>query len=286
MAFPALLAIGAATLYAASSVLIRRGLHGSNPHAGIIFSLLTNTAILWAAFLITLPLTALLNWKAALIFAIAGILAPGIARMLRYTSLEKIGVARTGPISASSPIISTSIAIIFLGEKVTLPIVFGTFMIIAGVLIASRRELDTNRADMLFALGAAALAGVSLPIRKYGLTLFDSPVMAGVITASVALALALILISLGGNIRKVHFKDSGVKFYLIAGACTSAAFLLNYTALAKSDVAVIGPLIQTSPIFALIFSHMFINHLEKVNKEVWAGTLVAVTGAVLVGASS
>ncbi len=285
MVLVALLALGAASFFGASNILIRRGLDGSNPHAGMVFSLLSNVVILWVVFFAFVPLSFLLSLKAVIIFCIAGLLAPGLARMLRYTSLEKIGVARTGPIAASSPIISTSIAVLFLGEQLTVPIIAGTFLIIVGVIIASRKEFVVNRNDMLFAVGAAILGGISFPIRKYGLSLLDSPITAGVVTASIGMALALIIIAIGGNLGKVSFKDSGLKFYLFAGACSSAAFILNFAALSAGDVAVVGPLIQTTPLFSLILSYLFINHLEKVNRQIWFGTIVSVVGVVLIGAS-
>ncbi|MBI3051517.1 DMT family transporter [Candidatus Woesearchaeota archaeon] len=285
MVLPAVLALTAAGFYGASSILVRRGLHGSNPHAGIIFSAIANVAVLSIVFLLFVPLSVLLSWKALLIFAIAGLLAPGLARLLRYTSLERVGVTRTGPITSASPIISTGLAVLLLGEELTARILLGTAMIIAGVLVASWRELDTNRADMIFAMGAAVLVGISMPIRKYGLNLLDAPIAAGAITALMALLMALLIIGLGGHIRKVSIHDRNMKFFLISGACVGVAFILNYTALSQAEVSVIGPLIQTAPIFALVLSQAFINHLEKVTREVTIGTLLAVAGAVLIGAA-
>lgn len=283
MVLPWVFAIGAAASYAAANVLIRRGLQGSNPHASVIISLATNVVIMWAAMLLFVPLEFFLNWKAVAIFAAAGILAPGIARMLRYTSLERLGVAKSTPITSTSPLVSISIAVVFLGEKLTLPIILGTLLIILGVLVVSQKG-KIGRKDLLFALGAAFFAGVSTPIRKYGLTVLDSPVLSAVVTASVALLIAFTIIAVTGGIRQVSLKDKGAKFYIYSGVFTSIAFILNFTALSKGSVSVVAPLIQTMPIFALFLSHFFISHLEKLTKSVWLGTLLVVAGTVLVGA--
>jgi len=276
-------AIGAAASYAAANVLIRRGLQGSNPHASVLVSLATNVVIMWALVIFFVPLSFFLNWKALAIFAVAGILAPGIARMLRYTSLERLGVAKSTPITSVSPLVSISIAVVFLGEKLTLPIILGTLLIILGVIAVSQRG-NIGRKDLLFALGAAFFAGVSTPIRKYGLSVLDSPVLSGVVTASVALLIALTIIAVTGGIRQISLKDKGTKFYIYSGVFTSMAFIFNFTALSKGAVSVVAPLIQTMPIFALFLSHFFIGHLEKITKNVWIGTLLVVAGAVLVGA--
>ncbi len=282
---PAFLAVGAASLYAASSIFVRRGLDGSNPHAGVVFSTITNAVCMLVLFFVLVPISFLLNWKAVAVFAAAGVLAPGMARMLRYTSLEKMGVARTGPISATSPIISTSLAIILLGEHLTFPIIFGTALIIGGILIASKKDFDNNRQDMIYAFGAAVLVGIALPIRKYGLSLLDSPILVGMVTASVALFIAIIMIGFTGNMSRISFNDKNMKFYFAAGLCTSAAFILNYTAVSFGNVSIVGPLLQTTAIFALIFSHLFIRHLEGLSREIWIGTFIVVIGAVLVGSS-
>ncbi|MBI2133187.1 DMT family transporter [Candidatus Woesearchaeota archaeon] len=280
---PVFMAVGAASLYAASSIFVRRGLHGSNPHAGVVFSTIVNAVSMWLLFFLLVPLSFILNWKAVAVFAVAGILAPGFARMLRYASLERMGIARTGPITATSPIISTAIAVFFLGEHLTLAIVLGTLLILGGILVASRKDLDTNREDMIFAFGAAVLVGIALPIRKYGLSLLDSPILVGTVTATIALFIAITLIGFTGNLSKVSYKDRNMKFYLAAGVCTSAAFVLNYYAVSSGNVSTIGPLLQTTAIFALIFSQLFIRHLEGLTKEVWIGTIVVVVGAILVG---
>ncbi|MBI4438763.1 DMT family transporter [Candidatus Woesearchaeota archaeon] len=276
------MALSAAACYGAANVLIRRGLHGSNPHASLFFSLLTNSVVMFAMVLAFVPLTLLLTLKAVAVFGVAGIIAPGLSRMLRYTSLERVGIARTGPISVISPVISTAIAVALLGEHLTFSIVAGTFLIIAGVFFASRRELDTNPKDMAFAFGAAVLVGIAMPARKYGLEVVDSPVMAGFVTAFVAFVMASLVISFTGNSRKIAPGDPGIRFYVFSGLLTSAGFVLNFMALSSGDVSVVGPLVQTTPLFALVFVQLFIRHLESVTKEIWVGTLVAVAGVVLV----
>ena len=115
---PELLAVISAMMYALSSVLIKRGLNFSNSHSGVLISIITNVISLWVVAIFFLPL-ALLFSPYILIFVAAGILAPGIARMLRYVSLERIGVSRTAPLTATSPVYASLFAVFFLKEEIT-----------------------------------------------------------------------------------------------------------------------------------------------------------------------
>ena len=49
--------------------------------------------------------------------------------------MDALGVAITDPIRATTPLFSATMAIIFLGEKITLPIIVATFMIIDGITL-------------------------------------------------------------------------------------------------------------------------------------------------------
>jgi drug/metabolite transporter (DMT)-like permease len=93
-----------------------------------------------------------------LLYAIAGILQAAV-RQLTYIGIEKIGVARSGPIRASVHFWSVDIAIFFLGETITAPIDAGTVLVVGGILLARRRACRDRRWYVV-ALLAAILGGV------------------------------------------------------------------------------------------------------------------------------
>ena len=103
---------------------------------GSFISLSMGAVVLWCALPFFAPLTALWN-PAALIFIAAGIFAPGIGRTLSYVGIEKIGVARSVPIANCSPIFASIFAVIFLSETWVLQNIFGTLLVIGGVIVLS-----------------------------------------------------------------------------------------------------------------------------------------------------
>ena len=70
-----------------------------------------------------------------LIFVVVGFFQPGLTRLLSYKGIDALGVAITDPIRATTPLFSAAMAIMFLGEKITLPIIVATLMIIAGITL-------------------------------------------------------------------------------------------------------------------------------------------------------
>ncbi len=282
MVLPEILAVCAAVCFAASSILIKRGLEESDTHTGVIVSLAVNVTVLWVVLLITTPLSLLLN-AAVFIFIIAGFLAPGIARLLRFESFDRLGVAKTAPISATTPLYATALAVIFLGEELTFPIAVGIALILIGTVVISRFGKLTKE-DLFFAAGASLLAGISTPIRKFGLTQLDYPIIVAAVTALTAFTVALSFIIITGNIkkvRKIDFRNESIRFFAVSGLLTSIAFLLNFTALSRGNVVTVAPLLQTMPLFSLFFTHLFLQHLEKVGAKIWLGTLIILAGVLV-----
>ena len=74
------------------------------------------------------------------LFIIAGALQM-IVRQLTYIGIEKIGAARSGPIRASVPLWSAAVAILFLGERITLNHLVGFALICAGAFFVFRGPL-------------------------------------------------------------------------------------------------------------------------------------------------
>src|SRR6266536_2258818 len=114
-----------AFLFALHNMFTKKALRYSNPATAVISGLLINIIILWGLSVLFVPLSSLTS-ASILIFAVVGLFQPGLTRLLSYKGIDALGVAITDPIRATTPLFSAIMAIIFLGEKMTLPIVVGT----------------------------------------------------------------------------------------------------------------------------------------------------------------
>jgi len=174
-------ALANAFLFALHNMLSKKALRYSNPATAVISSLLINIVVLWGMTILLVPMS---NVTAAslLIFVVVGFFQPGLTRLLTYKGIDTLGVAITDPVRATTPLFSAMMAIIFLGEEITMPIVVATFMIIAGVTLLSWRrdsmKLMGSALYLWYPIAASALAGASQVVRKFGLAAVPHPFLA------------------------------------------------------------------------------------------------------------
>lgn len=130
------LALIAAVGFATSGILARVGLQGVNTFTGTLLSLLGSlvvlftVALVWDAKALFSPPLAAVPW-----FALAGLVNFVAGRMMNYMSIQRIGVARASPLFSLSPFFAIGIAIVFLGEQVTLLRLVGTGAIVGGIIL-------------------------------------------------------------------------------------------------------------------------------------------------------
>ncbi len=67
---------------------------------------------------------------------------PGLTRLLTVKGIDTLGVSIADPIRASTPMFSSLMAILFLGEQITFAILCGTLLIIIGITVLSRGSLS------------------------------------------------------------------------------------------------------------------------------------------------
>jgi drug/metabolite transporter (DMT)-like permease len=130
------LAIAAAASWGLSAVLVRRGLRDLSTSAGTLISLtagLLFTAVLVAA----LQFEALLrvSWQAVALFGLIGILNFPMGRFFNYMAIGRLGVGRSTPLLASSPLFAVLIAVVATGEQLTLATGAGIALILGGVFV-------------------------------------------------------------------------------------------------------------------------------------------------------
>ena len=72
----------------------------------------------------------------------------------------------------------------------------------------------------------------------------------------------------------------------IAGAFAMLGIVLLYIALAIAPVAVVSPVSSLSPMFSLLFSHFFLQRMERVTPKIVLGTVLVLGGVVIITVSS
>jgi uncharacterized membrane protein len=282
-----LYAIATAILRGYAVIPIRKGLKHSTPTTSALTYLVINTAILWIIVILQHPLGSVLS-EGTIYFVLAGVAAPGIAARFRDTGISRIGVTLTSPIVGTTTFISMLLAVFVLGEKLTLLIMLGAVLIFVGVTLLTRggSQVDWQKRDLVYPVAAAVLFAVSTNMRKIGLARMESPVVGAAITSLVSLITLLVFIVAsrvrGSNAWAVDLDPRALKYFGFAGFISSIAFLLYFMALNSSYIVKIQPITGANPLFALIFSYIFLRDVERVNRQATLATLLIVSGIVLI----
>ena len=279
-------ALANAFLFALHNLFTKKALRYSNPATGVISSLLINIVFLWAMALLLVPMA---NVTAAsiLIFVGVGFFQPGLTRLLTYKGIDTLGVAITDPIRASTPLFSALMAIIFLGEDLTLPILAATLMIIAGIILLSWRrdsmQLAGSAIYLWYPIAASALAGASQVVRKFGLAAVPHPLLAAAVTASSSLVVSVLTLWYVEKTQE-SWKMNRQCFwwFLAAGVTVSLAMTCIYYALDLGKVSVVIPISSTGPLFSLILTAIFLRGVERVTLRIVVSAALIVGGVILI----
>jgi uncharacterized membrane protein len=279
-------ALVAAVLSAVATILIRQGLRGGSPYAGFWINLVVGTAGLWLAVLFTGGIGHP-SFTGIALFALAGIVGTIGGRLLRFISIEQVGASISAALINLYPMISSVLAIIVLGEEVTVPIVAGTVVIVAGTILLSigGRRGGIRPWHLALPVISAFCFGVVAILRKLGLGHMGA-IAGSAINVSTALIGFTALVLAAGHGRAVTARGRSLAYFVAAGVAENAAVFLNVVALGLGTVSIVAPLYGSSPIFVLLLSFFFLRGIERLSIRVVTGTLLIVLGVYLITALS
>ena len=278
-------ALGNAFLFALHNMLTKKALRYSNPATAVISSLLINIVFLWGVSILFVPLSSLSS-ASILIFVVVGFFQPGLTRLLTYKGIDALGVAITDPIRATTPLFSAMMAIIFLGEKITLPIIVATLMIIAGITLLSWRagslKLVGSAVFLWYPITASALAGATQVVRKFGLAAVPHPFLAAAVTATSSFVVSLVTLWYVEKTQETWKMNRHCFWWFVAAGVTiSLGMVCIYYALDLGKVSVVIPISSTGPFFSLILAAIFLRDVERVTLRIVLSASMIVAGVVL-----
>ncbi|MBI2538736.1 MAG: DMT family transporter, partial [Deltaproteobacteria bacterium] len=241
-------------------------------------------AALWAYLLVTHPLH-LLGSPATIYFVLSGCLQPLLARIFYYIAITRLGVSRAGPLRGISPLFALILAVIFLHERPPPAVYAGTLLVVASVWLLSSRGSgggDWRLFDLVFPLAAALVAAVSQNLRRGGMLIFPDPYVGAAVATTTSLVLFAVSLAAVGRLRLIVPGRQSLPFFGGAALLSTVAQVLNFAALSMGEVSVMVPLLDTTPLFILLFSAIFLKDLEKVTARIVFGTILMVSGVVII----
>jgi uncharacterized membrane protein len=278
------LALASALCLAAATILIRQGLRGSNPYAGFWINLVVGTAGLWLAAVVTGGFDRM-SLVGFLLFMVAGLVGTVGGRLLRFISIEQVGAAISAALTNTNPLIASGLAILLLGERVTLPILVGTVVIVVGTMLLSAggRRLGLRPRQLALPILSATCFGVVAILRKLGVG-HTGPVLGTAVNATTALVAFTLFILASGQRASLACPRRNALYFVAAGVAENTGVFLYIVALSLGTVSVVAPLAAVAPIFVLALSFVFLRGVETLSARIVLGTFLIVFGVYLITA--
>jgi DME family drug/metabolite transporter len=280
----AALALSSALLSAAATVLIRQGLRGYGPMTGVWLNMLVGTVGLWAAVLVTGGIGRPTP-QAVGLFVLAGLIGTVAGRVLRFIAIEAVGASITGAFANVTPLVSSALAILLLGEAVTIPVVLGTLVIVAGATLLSfgGRSLGVRPVQLWLPILSATCFAIVAILRKIALGGM-APVPGTAVNVTTALVVFTGYLLASGQAGAMACRGPSLAYFVAAGVTENAGVFLVVLALSLGTVSVVAPLTNVTPLFVIAFSLLFLRGIESLNARVIGGSALIVVGAVMITA--
>ena len=286
--FGVLLALLSALSFGLSQTLVRKNLHKSNfLHISLTVTIMGNI-VLWPLALAFTDLNTI-NPEVLLLFTLAGLLAPGVARLFYFKGMETAGISANASIFSAYPLYTSIIATLLLGEMLTTENWIGLICIMVGVIFIGRSinngdaqtKNTTKRGLIVPILGSLAMA-FSQIVRKEGLNIYNEPLLGVAAGYTTSLILYLLVLRFSRNTETPSFSLNDVRNFWKPGVGIATGWLLAFVALSQEMVSIVAPLLQTELLFILFFAYIFLRKQEKVSLKLAASAILIVVGVILV----
>ncbi|HEX9015126.1 MAG TPA: DMT family transporter [Chloroflexota bacterium] len=284
--------LGSAAAWALISTVMRSMSNRINPISvnalrcayAAVFTIILVVAFGEAPRLMSIPMAGVA------MIVLSGLLGQGMGDGMFVVSMKMIGAARAMPISSTQPLLTMVLAVIFLGERVTVQSGAGTVVVLLGVYLLAfpygplsqvgRLISSADRGGIALALGAALCWSVSSIFLKLALG------EVGVLPTNVIrmVVAATLLFGFGATVNRrevlAGVDRRGLAIMGVVGLLGTASSLGYVTAVTYIGVAKAAVCVSTSPFFGLPLSLFVLK--EKVNLRILLGSLLCVSGIWLV----
>jgi drug/metabolite transporter (DMT)-like permease len=193
-----------------------------------------------------------------------------------------MGSAITSTIVNTTPMFSTALAMLVLGERPGPLVLAAVVLIVGGLAIISWEGVERSwkRTELIFPFLAALLFAMKDVTVRWGL---------GGVVRGLAAAIALSRQPSKSfdqplhQQRKIRLLPKQVNHWFVgSGLFTGGSFLFMYLAFNLERVSIIAPLINSYAVFVLVLAPLMARQIEKVTLRKIVGAVLVVAGIFLI----
>ena len=218
-----------------------------------------------------------------LVFLVLSGLSTGASWLCYFRALSKGDINKVVPIDKSSTVLTIILAVVFLGERVTVYKTLGVvFMAIGTLLMIEKKDTEKKSEGegwLIYALLSAFFASLTTILGKIGIEGVESNLGTAIRTA-VVIVMSFIMVAFTGKtgeIKKIDKKELG--FILLSGLSTGASWLCYYKALQDGEAGIVVPIDKLSILVTIAFSYIVFK--ERLSKKARLGLVMIVFGTLV-----
>lgn len=229
------------------------------------------------------PLIAYVN------FTLAGLVHFYLGWTFLTISQNKVGAARTGALSGTTPLFALFVSALAFNEYLRLPVLAGIFMLVGGVYLISFERNPLAGAgiitwrDSFFGLAVAVCFSISPIFIRGGLENLNSPLLGVTIGMGFsALAYGLTLLFRRNQLIRAPLTGDAIVFQLAASIFVGMSTWTRWIALDMAPVGVVLALGRLNVPVVVLLSPMLVGKAqENVTLRVWVGAVLIVIGSLV-----
>jgi drug/metabolite transporter (DMT)-like permease len=231
------------------------------------------------------------NLTGIALFALGGLLTPGLVRLFYYNGLKKLGTSVNSSIFSVYPLYTALFAVLFLSEILTPQNWVGVVSIAIGVMIMQLGFRTSNNGNkplarnIMFPILGGLTLGISAILRKAALDLFNAPVLGVAVAYTFSFLLYAVMLAASKPKRAELSPRRDLRLFWLAGVGQAVSWILSFYALSFEQVAVITPLLSVEPLFVILLAYLYLREQEQVSFKLVSGVILTFLGVILVTAT-
>jgi drug/metabolite transporter (DMT)-like permease len=266
--------------FAIASLLAQRGYHVAPAPWGAWITILAN-AVFLLGFHFMIEGDTRLFVPENLIFVAVGLFVPGVTRVLSFRGIRAMGSSVTSTIVNTTPMFSTVLAMIVLGERPAPLVLIGVLLTVGGLVTVSwgGEKTSYHKIELIFPFLCALLFSMKDIAVRWGLAGGGGqPILAAAI-AAVTSTVEIFLLTRYGQQQKFMWPPRAVaRWFVGSGVFTGGSFLFMYVAYSMERVSIVAPLVNSYTVFVSILTPFMARQIESVTARKLVGAALVVGG--------
>ena len=276
-------AIGSAFFAGITSILAKCGIQKTDSTVATAIRTIVVLIFSWLMVVITGTIGEISSIQGkTLLFLILSGLSTGASWLFYFHAIQIGNINKVAAIDKSSTVLTILLALIFLGEGISVEKIIAVLLIGIGTLlmISKKEEKENKQSQMglVCAVLSAVFASLTSILGKIGITGIDSN-LGTAIRTFVVLLMAWLMVFVTGKQREVgKIEKKELIFICTSGLATGGSWLCYYRALQEGPASVVVPIDKLSILVTIIFARIVFK--EKLNKKAMLGLLLIVAGTI------